>query len=728
MQKKRIIILAAVMVLAVVLVGGVTMSLLYRTAIAQQTARLQDTAVGRARVIESIARFNSSHEHDYPGGSDAATLDLITDAHARFEGFGETGEFCLARREGDSIVFLIHHRHEPQEEPAPTPFDSPLAEPMRRALLGQSGTMTGLDHHGVTVLAAYEPVDWLGTGVVTKIDMVEVNAPFIAAAWISAAVMAVVVTLGIVTFFRVSNPLLRRLEEHARDLEAEVEERSRAERELQFLANIMEQVSDSVTVMDTDYRIMYVNTAMKALYGYDEAELIGRSPEFLNAEPPAEGTQNAVYQAVSAGDTWLGTLENKRKDGSTFDCELKVSPTYDRDAQITGYIGVQRDVTERRLTAEREKELQQEIIASGRLASVGEMAAGIAHEINNPLTGVIGYSDILMRKDIPEDIKREAGFIHDGAQRIAGIVRRMLTYARQHAPERADADINDILKATLEMQSHAMRSGGVEVMTQLDRDIPAMPLDAGQIQQVFLNIILNAQYEMADSHGGGTLLVKTERVNDTIRVSFKDDGPGIAAQNLTKVFEPFFTTREVGQGAGLGLSVSHGIVKQHGGTIRVESELGKGATFTVELPIATREEQMTPTELPPEAAETLPASVLIVDDEPMIRQYLKDVLGEAGHSVRTAANGEEGLKRLDSEHFDVILLDIKLPGMSGIDFYKQLQKQRKSEAKRVVFITGDVMTRDTMTFLSRTKAPHLAKPFGAEELKKTLNRILAGEA
>lgn len=248
---------------------------------------------------------------------------------------------------------------------------------------------------------------------------------------------------------------------------------------------------------------------------------------------------------------------------------------------------IEDDLNERKRAEEREKQLQEELHLASRLATVGEMASGIAHEINNPLTSVVGYSQLLMKRDIPEDVRKDVNIIYEGAQRVASITHRMLTFARQHKPERASINTNDIIETTLAMRAYEMESSNIKVNTQLDTDLPMTMADAGQLQQVFLNIILNAEVEMSQTHGRGNLLVKTERIDNTIRVSFKDDGPGISKKNLGKIFDPFFTTREVGHGTGLGLSVCHGIVLQHGGKIYAESELGKGATFVVELPITT---------------------------------------------------------------------------------------------------------------------------------------------
>jgi CheY-like chemotaxis protein len=301
----------------------------------------------------------------------------------------------------------------------------------------------------------------------------------------------------------------------------------------------------------------------------------------------------------------------------------------------------------------------------------------------------------------------------------------MLTFARQNKPERISTNINDIIETTLTIRSYEMKSSNIKVTTKLATNLPVTLVDAGQMQQVFLNIILNAEIEMKKAHKGGNLTVKTERINNTIRVSFKDDGPGIPKKNLDRIFEPFFTTREVGEGAGLGLSVSYGIVTQHGGKIYARSRLGKGATFIVELPIVNEAEQLRLAEPAAEKKKVAGAKILVVDDEPVVQDLLNDVLGDEGYKVEIVENGDDALERLGSKDYDVILLDIKLPGMSGIELYEHIQKTAKSLASRVIFVTGDVLSADTMTYVLSAGIPYITKPFEAEQLLNGIGHILS---
>jgi len=223
-----------------------------------------------------------------------------------------------------------------------------------------------------------------------------------------------------------------------------------------------------------------------------------------------------------------------------------------------------------------------------RLASIGELAAGTAHELNNPLTSVIGFSQLLMEKDIPDDIREDVEFIYNEAQRAANVTKNLLTFGRKHAPVKQLNQINKIIEDVLNLRAYEHKVNGIEVKKQLAPDLPEIMVDYFQMQQVFLNIIINAEYFMIVAHNRGTLTITTKKQNSTVKISIADDGPGISREDLSRIFNPFFTTKEAGKGTGLGLSICHGIVSEHGGQIYARTQQGKGATIVIELPIASR--------------------------------------------------------------------------------------------------------------------------------------------
>ena len=266
-----------------------------------------------------------------------------------------------------------------------------------------------------------------------------------------------------------------------------------------------------------------------------------------------------------------------------------------QDYLIKGQVDTQllkrtiRYAIERKQAEDRERRLQLQLSASNRLASLGLMVEGIAHEINNPLASVIGFAQMLAYEEIPESAREDVKTIEESAQRVADIMNNLLAFARQHKLERKYVNINHTIRSALEMRADPLQGSDITVTAQLDPALPSTMADADLLQQAFLNLIINAETEMKLAHGGGTLEIRTELINDSIHVAFVDDGPGIPEANLVHLFDPFFSTRGVGQGRGLGLSVCYGIITDHNGRIEVKSQLGKGSVFNVELPVVPEE-------------------------------------------------------------------------------------------------------------------------------------------
>jgi signal transduction histidine kinase len=255
-----------------------------------------------------------------------------------------------------------------------------------------------------------------------------------------------------------------------------------------------------------------------------------------------------------------------------------VSPLFNEKGEVTGSVVVVRDVTQQR-------RMEEQLILTDRLASIGELSSGIAHELNNPLTSVIGFSQLLMQGDVPDNIKEDLGIIYSEAQRAAVIVKNLLTFARKHAPVTQLSQVNIVIEDVLRLRAYEQKVNNVEIEKHLAANLPEIMMDPFQIQQVFLNIIVNAEFAMLEAHQKGKLVITTARADGVIRITFTDDGPGITEANQKRIFNPFFTTKEVGKGTGLGLSICHGIITEHGGKIYVRSTLGQGTTFTVELPL-----------------------------------------------------------------------------------------------------------------------------------------------
>ena len=366
----------------------------------------------------------------------------------------------------------------------------------------------------------------------------------------------------------------------------ESEERYRA------LVNLGGSVGQAIImIQDTqqgDAIQTFVSNEWLHITGYTRKELLGMS-FFDLLHPTYQQASLGRHRRKMKGEIIPGFFEMSiiKKDGTEVPIELTSAyTTYKGERANVAFI---RDITERKQAEERERRLQQELLLSSRLASIGELAAGVAHQINNPLTGVIGFSQRLLKKSTDEETKRDLARVVSEAQRAAKIVGSLLVFARRRGPEREYSDINDILGRTLELRAYELRTSNIDLAVELAPDLPRTMANFQQIEEVFLNLILNVEQAMTEANRGGKLSIKTQQVDDRIRISFADDGPGIPAEALNKVFDPFFTTRGDRGGTGLGLSVCYGIMTDHGGSIYAQSKPGKGSTFFVELPVVPQE-------------------------------------------------------------------------------------------------------------------------------------------
>jgi nitrogen fixation negative regulator NifL len=361
-----------------------------------------------------------------------------------------------------------------------------------------------------------------------------------------------------------------------------------------FSSSLLESSPIPINVVNLDTSVRYANPAFEKLTGFTLAEIAGsKAPHPWWPEGKKKLIVAALRDAVEHGGRRSGNEHNfRKKNGERFWVTIESAPVIHEGKPVYLIISLL-DITERKQAEEKEKQLQRELYLAQRLASVGELAAGVAHEINNPLTGVLGFSQRLMRKSKDEGFKRDLEIINTEARRAADVVQNLLTFARRRQPKKEQANINDIAQRTLELRTYAMQTSNIEVTTALAPSLPKIMVDFPQIQEVFLNIILNAEQAMSEANGRGRLVIKTRRLKDYVRVSFADDGPGIPPKNLDKIFDPFFTTRADRGGTGLGLSACHGIVTEHGGRIYARSKPGEGATFIVELPLSPSETTLT---------------------------------------------------------------------------------------------------------------------------------------
>jgi two-component system NtrC family sensor kinase len=319
--------------------------------------------------------------------------------------------------------------------------------------------------------------------------------------------------------------------------------------------------------------------------------------------------------------------------------------------------------------------------------------------------------------------------IRKSAQRCQKIVQNLLSFARRHQPERKLSSVNELIENAVDFLQYQLRTNNIEVITQLAPDLAKTMVDPHQVQQVFLNLINNARQAVEAHQPSGTIRIISQACGLNVRIIFQDNGPGIPEDNLSKVFDPFFTTKEVGKGTGLGLSLCYGIIKEHGGVITVRSEPGQGATFIIELPLATGEEPPASTlppalPLPSSTREGLGKKVLVIDDEEAILQMVRETLSEYGYQVDVARDGEAALNRLGNTEYDLTLCDWKMPGLNGEQVYERLQASNPASSERMIFITGDVINDRAQKFLREHKKVCLTKPFSLVEFRAAIGNAL----
>jgi two-component system NtrC family sensor kinase len=475
---------------------------------------------------------------------------------------------------------------------------------------------------------------------------------------------------------------------------------------------LVESASDAIFTIDADGRVTSVNRALERAIGRSRGELFGM--RFIDVIEAAD--REAVwshFEATLRGERVRGEIRYRDAQDSLRVGSVTMTPIVE-EGRVTGCLGIVRDMTEERTLAE-------QLLQREKLAAVGQLVSGVAHELNNPLAGIMAFSQLMLAMSGATPDQQDALVtIHKEAKRAAKIVSNLLIFARQRHPERTDADLNQVLQDTLELRRYSLRTHQIEVETDYDPDLPLTWADAFQVQQVILNLLTNAEQALRDFGGEKRITLRTRREGEFIVASVADSGPGIPADELDQIFNPFFTTKPVGEGTGLGLSISDAIIREHGGQIRVTSRVGEGATFTVELPIVHAPVPRTGEIPTAPVRSTAPRTMLIVDDEPALRAALSLYLEREGHTVDAVASGREALEHARSRRYDAILLDLRMPDMSGDVLFKELQASDPEHAARVVFATGDADSETARSFLQETGRPCIVKPFALEDVAELL--------
>jgi signal transduction histidine kinase len=389
-----------------------------------------------------------------------------------------------------------------------------------------------------------------------------------------------------------------------------------------------------------------------------------------------------------------------------------------------------RDVSERKKLDDETRDLYAQLLQAEKMAALGQTISGVAHELNNPLATILSWSERLsQRPTLDDSVRRGLEVIFSESERAAKIVRNLLTFARKRQTTRAMVDVNQIVRETLALRAYEQRVTNISVIDALAAGLPHVFADGHQVQQVLLNLIINAEQAMLSANGRGVLVVRTwhDADQESVILEINDDGPGIPDDVQPKIFDPFFTTKEVGKGTGLGLTVAYAIVQEHGGRIRLESRPNVGASFYVELPVTGG--TLSPAPTPRSAnggAEAIPgATVLVVEDETALAAAVIEALKDVGYVVEHAADGEQALAKVSEHAFDLVVCDLKMPRLDGKAFYRTLAAIAPGLARRVIFVTGDVAGTDAEAFLEESGCRWLGKPFRLSDLLKAVKEGLS---
>ncbi len=421
----------------------------------------------------------------------------------------------------------------------------------------------------------------------------------------------------------------------------------------------------------------------------------------------------------------FGTLSIYYREEREFaDTDIELLSAY--GTQVAVAIENARAYAELQANLQRLQETQAQLIQADKLKALGTLLSGMTHELNNPLASILLSAQFLkQRQDLPDPVRRRLDAIEQECKRASQIIKDLLGFARRQPPERRRVNFNEVIKAALALQAPAFDFHQIRVATDLAPALPEVWADSNQLQQVFLNLFSNATHAMKSANGRKFLTVRSSLRGPEVRAEVDDAGPGIAPEHLGRIFDPFFTTKPSGEGTGLGLSLSIGIVEAHGGRMGVENLPGSGTRFTVTLPIG---EKVEPVKTPSVEAPTTVsrrARILVVDDEEPLREILTEIFTGLGHEVESVSTGRGSITAMEKQAFDLVILDLRLPDIDGKEVWQWILSRNPALASRVVFITGDIMSTETEEFLQTTKRPVFTKPLTMEQVHRGVGEILS---
>jgi signal transduction histidine kinase/BarA-like signal transduction histidine kinase len=506
------------------------------------------------------------------------------------------------------------------------------------------------------------------------------------------------------------------------------------ERRAAAFARLFEAVHEGVyvgTVGPEHTSTVIANPHLKLIFGYGNDVADSEVRPFDAARFVDQSARLALLaRLANDGSVADYLLRLRRADQMAIWVELTAHAEPSGDAGTFRVEALVRDVSERKKLDDETRDIYAQLLQAEKMAALGQTISGVAHELNNPLATILSWAERLAQKPTLDDtVRRGLETILSESERAARIVRNLLTFARKRQTTRAMVDLNQVVRETLALRSYEQRVSNITVIDALAAGLPYVFADGYQLQQVLLNLVINAEQAMLAEHGRGVLIVRTwhDGPHESVFLEINDDGPGIPEDVQPKIFDPFFTTKDVGKGTGLGLTVAYAIVQEHGGRIQLESTAGAGASFLVELPVTGAKLPRgagTSARLRAPVEAVAGASVLVVEDEGALAQAVVDMLRDAGYLVEHASDGAQALAKVNAQRFDLVICDLKMPKVDGKTFYRTLADTTPAMARQVIFVTGDVAGTDAELFLRESGCGWLAKPFRMADLLRAVREAL----
>jgi PAS domain S-box-containing protein len=507
----------------------------------------------------------------------------------------------------------------------------------------------------------------------------------------------------------------------------DISERQNMERALRESEQRFRSIAEThpvpvVIVRIADGVVVHASPSARALFGL--SDYIGvRAVDFYVNEQDRKHLIGMIERFGSAENVEAAL---RRADGTPFPASLTSQHILweGEPAIVTGIV----DLTEpKRAQAEIARQ-REALVHSEKLTALGSLLAGVAHELNNPLSVVVGQAAMLQELCDDASLAGRAEKIRRAAERCARIVKTFLAMARRRPPEVSAIDLNGVIEASIDLVAYSLRTTDVTLGLELGAGLPRIMADADQLNQVVTNLVVNAQQALLDRPVPRNLSIATrfDAGRDEVVMTVADNGPGVPADIRPRIFEPFYTTKPTGVGTGVGLSMCQGVVESHGGRISVEDTPGGGATFVVVFPARAAVVAAKNVAPLPAAMPTTSGRILVVDDEPEMAQMLAEILERVGHSVQTAGDGQEALDRLAEDRFDLILSDLRMPVLDGPGLYQAVARQHPDLLRRLMFITGDTLAPHVTAFLSNTPVNCIEKPLNPKAVQEAVERALAG--